>query len=76
MGNLLKVVQEAPKHHTFTSEAFTSQIGKVVPLDVAGRTYNSTVVSAEVSEDGSSATVTFEVPDGLFSMPPMSIGED
>lgn len=74
MGNLVKVVQEAPAHHTFPPGAFDSQIGETFPLTVEGRRIdNCKVVSAEVSEDGSSATLTFEVPDGILPAHPLSV---
>lgn len=73
MGSLVEVVQEAPEHHTFAPDVFSSQIGKVVPLKVEGRQIdNCKVVAAVVSEDGSSVNLTLEVPDGLFPAPPMS----
>lgn len=77
MGNLVKVVQQAPEHHTFAPDVFDSQIGKTVPLAVEGRQIdNCKVVAAEVAEDGASVTLTVEVPDGPFPAPPVTLSVD
>lgn len=77
MGNLVKVVQNAPEHHTFAPGAFDFQIGWTFPLTVEGRQIdNCKVVAAEVAEDGTSVTLTVEVPDGPFPAPSVSLYED
>jgi len=77
VGNLVKAVQQAPAHQQFAPGCFDSQIGKTVPLKAEGQQIdNCKIVGAEVAEDGLSVTLTYEVPDGLFPAPPVSIWVD
>jgi hypothetical protein len=64
----MKIVQRLGENEMFALGAFDKQIGKVVPVNLR-RTEDGPVlatagtvrlVSAEISEDGSSATLTFE----------------
>lgn len=51
----------------FAPGAFDSQVGNEVPFKVNGETIGTcTLLGVSVSEDGSFATMTFEVPD-VFS---------
>lgn len=48
----------------FASGSWDSQIGKTVPFKVEGcHVADATVISAGVAEDGSSVTLTVEIPD-------------
>lgn len=48
----------------FAPDAFDSQIGKDMPFKINGEIHGTcTLLGVSVSEDGSFATMTFEVPD-------------
>jgi hypothetical protein len=52
---------------TFAPDVFDSQVGKEVPFKINGETIGTcALLGVSVSEDGSFATMTFEIPD-VFS---------
>ena len=58
--------QPAPVGGTFASDAFASQVGKSVPLNVgSSHTPTCTIVAVNVADDGSHVELTLEVPDSV-----------
>lgn len=68
MSQRIKVEQSAEPGTTFARDAFDSQIGKTVPMNVEGRAVDGgcKLVGAEVADDGRSVSLTLEVPDGAL----------
>lgn len=64
----VKYSQPAPPGERFAPDAFASQIGKTVPLTLEGSPAerDCKVLGAEVSEDGTSVEMTFEVDADAF----------
>jgi hypothetical protein len=62
--------QSAPSNARFAPDVFDSQVGHTVPLRIEGSTdAEAVLVDAEVSEDGTSVTLTLDVPDGTVPGP-------
>jgi hypothetical protein len=55
---------EASEHTVFDQNAFGSQIGKAVMVDLAGRHTTGVIANAKVIDGGQSAEVTFDVEPG------------
>lgn len=67
-----KFTQPAPDGSTFTPDAFDSQIGKEIPVNIEGQQQRrGRVVAAEVSPDGQSVELTLDidVPGSFLSEP-------
>lgn len=71
MSQRIEVEQPAEPGTTFALDAFDSQIGRTVPMNIAGRAVDGgcKVVAAEVADDGRSVSLTLEVPDGALPQP-------
>jgi hypothetical protein len=55
----------------FAHDAFDSQVGRTVPFRIEGAdATEATVVGAKVSDDGTSVTLTLEVPDDVLPTGP------
>ncbi|MFJ2004794.1 hypothetical protein [Streptomyces chartreusis] len=70
---------QAPNGATFRRDCFDGEIGKTVPLRVDDNPIEAecTLVEAQVAEEGTSVTLTVEVPDGFLpqlTVPPGSFG--
>lgn len=75
MSPRIQVEQPASDGSTFAPDAFASQIGKTVRLNIEGAPASECkVVAAEVAEDGASVVLTLEVPDDV--MPAVSLPAD
>jgi hypothetical protein len=58
--------QQAGRHEQYAPDAFTSQVGQRVRLSVQGEPRGTCMlVAAEVSPDGRSVTLTYDVPDDI-----------
>lgn len=63
----IQLRQPAPAGSGYAPNAFDSQIGKEVPFNIDGnRRGLCAIVAAEVTEDGSAALLTVDVPDDDF----------
>lgn len=63
----ISVRQRAGEGERYAAGTFDSQIGKQVPLTVEGQVADrATLVSAVVAEDGSEASLTYDIPDGTL----------
>jgi len=60
--------QPAPDGGVFAPNAFDSQVGKTVPLNVGGETTTCTITAAKVADDGLSVEVCLDVPDGVAQL--------
>ena len=71
MTNRVSSSQSAGPGERFAHNAFDSQVGRTVPLRVEGSpdTTQATLIGADVSDDGTSVTFTFDVPDGVIPPP-------
>ena len=74
------IEQQAGPGNQFGPNAFASQVGKHIPVEVRpGERVQGAIRSAEVSDDGTSARIQVEIPDDAgtpaFSLPlgPVSI---
>jgi hypothetical protein len=60
----IQVVQRAEEHTVYAKNAFASQVGKEMPVTVAGQPIGTgKLLAAQVSDDGADVSLTFEVPD-------------
>jgi hypothetical protein len=70
--------QPAGPESRFAPDAFDSQIGKTVPMNIEGQPIEGgcKILAVEVADDGTSATFTAEVPDGTLppDPTPFSVG--
>jgi hypothetical protein len=74
-GMRIKFKQTAPRGAVFHPEVFASQIGKVLPFSKPGMDQTEcTVVGAVVAEDGRSAELELDIPDGSMDTAPFLNG--
>lgn len=70
MTQRVDINQSAPSNVRFAPDVFDSQVGRTVPLRIEGSAdAEAVVVDAKVAEDGTSVTLTLEVPDGTLPSP-------
>lgn len=70
MTQRVSIDQPAPANARFAPDVFDSQVGHTVPLRIEGSPdVEAVLVYAEVSEDGTSVTLTLDVPDGTIPGP-------
>jgi len=53
--------QPAPLGSTFAQDAYASQVGRVIPVDVLGTRRQGTVLAANVLPGGHEAELTIEI---------------
>jgi len=67
------MTQFAVEGDRFAADAFETQIDKQMPFKINGEIHGTcTLLGAFVADDGSFATLTFEVPD-IFEPQPLSV---
>jgi hypothetical protein len=64
------IEQQAGPGNRFAPDAFASQIGKQIPVEVRpGERVQGAIRSADVSTDGTSARIQVEIPDDAWTPP-------
>lgn len=58
----ITIEQYAEHGMRFGAHAFDGQVGREVPLTIAGQSVPAVLRSADVSHDGRSASLTFDTP--------------
>ncbi len=64
----ITLTQRADEHERYAPDAFASQIGKRVPLTIGDpptSVGDCLVVGAEVTDDGTTVAITYELPEGM-----------
>ena len=76
MSTRFQIIQHADEGSPFAHNAFDGAIGKATTLKVEGRGVGeTTLISAEVADDGKTARLTFETDDaGDLLNPPSTAG--
>lgn len=73
---IIKILQRAEDGERFAPDAFASQVGKRLPVNVGSAQKTGTVVAVEVVEDGTAFELYVELADTVepvtFDLPPMS----
>ncbi|MGW6297163.1 hypothetical protein [Streptomyces sp. NPDC055058] len=69
--------QQADPGATFAPDAFVGAIGTLQTVRIKGRWYEAPLTDAKVSADGTTATLTIDLPDDALpqrAYPPGSFG--
>lgn len=72
-GAQFTVQLNAPEGSVFAPDAFAGQVGDIIAVnhESGSHAYAGTIVAVRVSEDGSYAEFTAEVPAGTIPGPPL-----
>lgn len=71
MTQQVNISEPAAPGERFAPDAFDTQVGRTVPFRIEGSpdVAEATLLAAEVSDDGTSVTLTLDVPDGTIPAP-------
>ena len=75
MSPRVTFTQPAEPGTQFAPDAFGSQIGRNVPVNIEGHEIDGgKILAAQVADDGKSVDLTVEVPSGTLPQPPVGPG--